>query len=284
MRSVVFFRCVILAAAAVFAVFLSGCSNTANSQKGPLDEPVVSASPDAPAGNAIDKGAGYPKLTSAVATAEIKGLDGSTYTINDKQGKILLLNLWATWCGPCRSEMPALVRMQEKHGPQGFEVIGLNTDEEEIQVINDFAAELKLNYPIAYADTALQSSMLKISKFPGIPQSFLVDRQGRLRGVFRGANPADIAKMEQVVAKLVSEESMPADQPVAAPTPDVDQAVSEQPAKGLSRRKTINKDRTETYWFGRSGNTGTTSKVLKLARLTSPGADPLGLLTNFFSV
>ena len=51
----------------------------------------------------------------------------------------MLLNLWATWCGPCRAEMPALVRMQEKHGPQGFEVIGLNTDEEEVGKINSFA-------------------------------------------------------------------------------------------------------------------------------------------------
>ena len=136
----------------------------------------------------------------------MRGLDGSVYTINDKLGKVVLLNLWATWCGPCRSEMPALVKMQEVHGPKGFEVIGLNTDEEDVQLINEFAAELKLNYPIAYADTKLQSSLVKISKFPGIPQSFLLDREGRLRGVFRGANPADIRKMEEVVAKVVNED------------------------------------------------------------------------------
>ena len=203
--NVVFQKFLFTATVSTAIVFLAACGNTASSQKGPIDESPPSSPDLAANGPSTKKGFEYPKIASAVATAEIKGLDGMVYTINDKAGKILLLNLWATWCGPCRSEMPALVRMQEKHGPQGFEVIGLNTDEEDVQTINDFAAELKLNYPLAYADTSLQSAMLKISKFPGIPQSFLLDREGRLRGVFRGANPADIAKMEEVVAKLVSE-------------------------------------------------------------------------------
>lgn len=199
-------RILLLIATVAMLVTLSGCEETASSQKGPVDEKPAPASSPTSSGNALaDVGSGYPKLASAVATAEIKALDGTTYTLNDKQGKILLLNLWATWCGPCRFEMPALVRMQEKHGPQGFEVIGLNTDDESVELINNFAAELKLNYPIAYANTKLQSDMLKISKFPGIPQSFLLDREGRLRGVFRGANPKDIAKMEEVVEKVVNE-------------------------------------------------------------------------------
>jgi cytochrome c biogenesis protein CcmG, thiol:disulfide interchange protein DsbE len=201
----VFAKLMLLAAFLSAAAFLSGCGNSVSSQKGPVDEPEQPSPAEPVNGANSSSGSGYPKLASAVATAEVKGLDGSVYTLNDKAGKVLLVNLWATWCGPCRYEVPALVRMQEKHGPQGFEVLGLNTDEEELQLINDFAAEFKINYPIAYADTKLQSSMLKISKFPGIPQSFLIDRDGRLRGVFRGANPSDIKKMEEIVAKVVSE-------------------------------------------------------------------------------
>ena len=195
-------------AAALLAVtgLLSACSDSVSSQQGPAaNEPAKASSPISANSGSSSAGSGYPKLASSVATAQIKGLDGSTYTLNDKIGNVMLVNLWATWCAPCRSEIPALVRMQEKHGPQGFEVLGLNTDDEEVQLINDFSAELKINYPIAYADTALQASMLKISKFPGIPQSFLIDRDGRLRGVFRGANPADVRKMEEVVAKVVNE-------------------------------------------------------------------------------
>ena len=202
-----------ISTAAIFVAiaFFQGCSGNESAQKVPADEPAQSSSPVRANGGGSSASSGYPKLASSVATAEIKGMDGSTYTLNDKVGKVMLVNLWATWCGPCRSEIPALVRMQEKHGPQGFEVLGLNTDDEEAQLINDFSAELKINYPIAYADTKLQASMLKISKFPGIPQSFLLDREGRLRGVFRGANPADIRKMEEVVAKVVNEPAQ--DQP-----------------------------------------------------------------------
>ncbi len=198
-------NCLLLKAVLIGLAVLQGCTNTANSQKGPIDEMPPAASENPSSGRSAPKASDYPKMATAVSTAEIKALDGSVYTLDDRQGKVLLLNLWATWCGPCRFEIPALVRLQEGLGPKGFEVIGLNTDEEPAQLIEAFSSELKVNYPMAYADTSLQSSLLKISKFPGIPQSFLIDREGRLRGVFRGANPADIAKMEEVVAKVVNE-------------------------------------------------------------------------------
>lgn len=193
----------LLAAFAVIFSGLSACTGTASSQKGPVDE---TAPPAVPAdGEVVKTKSIYPAIASAVATAEIKNLDGTAFTVNDKKGRIILLNLWATWCGPCRAEMPALVRLQDKYGSQGFEVIGLNTDDEEVEKINAFVADMKLNYPIAYADTNLQSSLIKISKFPGIPQSFLIDREGNLRGVFKSANAAEIAKLEATVEKVMSE-------------------------------------------------------------------------------
>jgi thiol-disulfide isomerase/thioredoxin len=181
----------------------SGCTNTANSQKGALDEPgtepVVSNAPVEP------KKSDYPPIASAVANADLKNLDDTTFKVADKKGKVLLLNMWATWCGPCRAEMPALVRMQDAHRDQGLEVIGLNTDDEPVEAINKFAEMMHLNYTLVWADTELQASLLKISKFGGIPQSFLIDREGNLRGVFRGANPTDIRKMEELVGKVVAE-------------------------------------------------------------------------------
>lgn len=150
----------------------------------------------------------YPPLASAVAQSDLKNLDGSTFKIADRKGKVLLINLWATWCGPCRAEMPALVRMQDAHRDKGFEVIGVDTEESDtVEDINKFAGELGLNYTLVWGDTKLQSALLNISKFPGIPQSFVVDRDGNLRGVFRGANPSDVRKMEQLVARVVGDES-----------------------------------------------------------------------------
>ena len=203
MREVIY-NLILLAVFAVVFSGLSACTNTASSESGPVNVNTPATLPET-GGDVVKKKSDYPPIASAVATAEIKKLDGTAFTVNDKKGKVMLLNLWATWCGPCRSEMPALVRMQEKHGAQGFEVLGLNTDDEDPAKINDFAATMKLNYPLAWADSGLQSSLLKISKFPGIPQSFLLDRDGNLRGVFRGANPADVAKMEETVAKLMEE-------------------------------------------------------------------------------
>lgn len=162
----------------------------------------------------------YPPLASAVAQADIKNLDGSTFKVADKKGKVVLLNMWATWCSPCRAEMPALVRMQDAYRDQGFEVIGLNTADETVEQINEFTQSMGLNYTIAWPDTRTQAELLKISKFPGIPQSFLVDRDGNLRGVFKGANPADIRKMEELVGKVVRGEDaavLPQDEPGNGP-------------------------------------------------------------------
>ncbi len=193
----------IIFAAAVSVI--TNCSSIVTSQKGPVDE-AAQPSANAPANAEPEKKkSDYPPIATAVAQADIKNLDGTTFKIADKKGKVLLLNLWATWCGPCRAEMPTLVRMQEEHRGQDFEVIGLNTDEETVEQINEFATNMKLNYTLVWADTALQTALLRISKFAGIPQSFIVDRDGNLRGVFRGANPADIKKMEELVAMIVNE-------------------------------------------------------------------------------
>lgn len=195
--------------AALFAILaitfsaLTGCSGTASSHKDPAD--------GSPAANAANSGSAkkkseYPPISEAVAQSDIKNLDGTTFKVADKKGKVLLLNMWATWCGPCRAEMPALVRMQTAYQEQGFEVIGLNTDDESVDKIGVFNDEMKLNYALVWADTKLQSDLVRISKFGGIPQSFLIDRDGNLRGVFKGANPKDIKQMEELVAKVVSGE------------------------------------------------------------------------------
>jgi len=184
---------------------LTGCSGPAASNNGTAEAP---AKPDTNAQadpEEAKKNPNYRPIEKAVDQAEIKNLDGSVFHVADKRGKVILLNMWATWCGPCRSEMPALVRMQDEHRDRGFEVIGLNTDDETVEDINTFAAQMKLNYTLVWADTALQKALLGISNFGGIPQSFIIDREGNLRGVFRGANPADIKKMEALVELVVSE-------------------------------------------------------------------------------
>jgi len=189
--------------AAAFSALTSCTRNQTNTQE-PGNQPQVSSStPDNT--QPKSKGSDYPPVPAAVASAAIKNLDGTTYTVADKKGKVILLNLWATWCSPCRGEMPELVKMQNQFGDKDFEVIGLNTDDEPASVINSFRDQMKLNYTLVWGDTALQGELLKISKFPGIPQSFLIDREGRLRGVFTGGSPKTVGQMAETVGNVVSE-------------------------------------------------------------------------------
>ena len=194
-----------LLAAAI--VGLVGCSDTVTSQKGPSDGSPANGSNNTQTkvDEAKKQNPNYRPIEKAIDEAEIKAVDGTTFRVADKRGKIILLNLWATWCGPCRAEMPVLVRMQENYRGRDFEVIGLNTDDETPEEINEFAGKMKLNYTLAWSDTALYTALLRISKFGGIPQSFIIDRDGNLRGVFRGAGPADIKKMEELVELILNE-------------------------------------------------------------------------------
>ena len=190
----------------VLAVVFSGLTGCGGSNS--VVEAPNGTSGNAPAENKPDtaKKSEFPPLASAVAQSEMKNLDGTTSKVADRKGKVLLLNMWATWCGPCRGEMPELVKMQDEHRDKGFEIIGLNTDDGDTkEMIDEFAAEMKLNYTLVWADTAMQNGLLKISNFNGIPQSFLIDRDGNLRGVFKGGGRSEVKKMEELVAKVVAE-------------------------------------------------------------------------------
>jgi len=192
----------------IFIVFvivfsaLTGCGGSTSNENTGTSEAPASGTPEVAKEKTPSE---YPPLVSSVAQADIKNLDGSTFKIADKKGKVLLLNMWATWCGPCRGEMPTLVKMQNEYGDKGFEVIGLNSDDEGADQIQQFAQTMNLNYTLAWPDTKTQVELLKISKFQGIPQSYLIDRDGYLRGVFTGGGAQTVQKMEELVPKVVSE-------------------------------------------------------------------------------
>ena len=91
---------------------------------------------------------GYPLAPSAIRNAEFELIDGGTFRLADQQGKVTLINLWATWCGPCRNEMPELVKLEEKYKNQGFQVIGLDVDPEPLEMIEPFAKKMGINYKL----------------------------------------------------------------------------------------------------------------------------------------
>ena len=153
-----------------------------------------------------DTGSGYPKAPAAIANAEVELIDGGSFKLGDAGGKVILINLWATWCGPCRNEMPELVKMQEMYGSRGFEVIGLDVGPEPLDLIRPFAEKMKLNYKLGWASEELVGGFFDISQRNGIPQSFLFNREGELTGVYFGGGPGVIEKMKENVAILMKEQ------------------------------------------------------------------------------
>lgn len=192
---------------------LTGCGNTANMAKGPQAESPapsnvnISGSNGPSANNNVSaepSDSAFPPPPSVLTEAEIKNIDGTTFKLEDRKGQVVLLNLWATWCGPCRGEMPHLVEMQNKYSDKNFKVIGLNTDDEGIDEIKEFAAEMKLNYELAWIDQKTTMALFRYTRFSAIPQTFLIDRDGRLRNVFTGGGPRIIGLMKEAVEKTVN--------------------------------------------------------------------------------
>jgi thiol-disulfide isomerase/thioredoxin len=187
----------------------SGTSNTSVNTETANTTGNTAAPANASTDVATDKApSDYPPLAPSIAQAELKTMDGSTFKLADKKGKVILINLWATWCGPCLAEMPSFVKMQETYGPQGFEILGLDTDDESDTLmadVNKVIKEKNINYPIVFSDTKTQAAFLNISKFGGIPQSFLVDGDGNLRAVFKGSNKENVVKIEEIVSGLVGQ-------------------------------------------------------------------------------
>jgi thiol-disulfide isomerase/thioredoxin len=106
----------------------------------------------------------------------VMDLDGREISPASLRGKVVIVNFWATWCGPCRAEIPDLVALQEKY-KDTLQVIGISEDEAGVEVVKRFAAEHKVNYPVAMMTPELEKL------FPGIsalPTSFILDRQSRV--------------------------------------------------------------------------------------------------------
>ncbi len=148
---------------------------------------------------------GYPAPPATIENAEFKLLDGGTFNLKASKGKVILINLWATWCGPCRKEMPELVKMQDKYRDKGFEIIGLDTDPESPEEIKEFAEKMNLNYKLGWAENEMVNEFFKLAQMNGIPQSFLINREGKLTGMFRGGGSSVVEKMKETVEEIVNE-------------------------------------------------------------------------------
>jgi thiol-disulfide isomerase/thioredoxin len=108
---------------------------------------------------------------------ELPTLDGKNLKLSDLRGKGVLLNFWATYCGPCKIEMPWFVELQKEYGPQGFQIIGVAMDDASNEDIAKFVKEMGVNYPILIGKESVGQSYGGVGV---LPTTFFVDRDGKL--------------------------------------------------------------------------------------------------------
>ena len=162
--------------------------------------PRAQAQTSAPEAPAVQPGvtAEAPKfLPDEVTGRELRDLSGRAFRLGDFRGRVYVINLWATWCGPCRMEIPGLNRVYEDYRARGVEFVGLTTEnpEEASETVRDFVEEFGMTYRVAWGDreTLLKLFAWSASQRPGrstaIPQTFVVAADGRVVLYVRGYNP-----------------------------------------------------------------------------------------------
>ena len=130
-------------------------------------------------------------FAQGILETEIQGVDGKAFHLADYKGKVVVLDLWATWCGPCRVEIPHLNTIKDQYGAKGVEVIGLTNEDPETdgQKVRDFARDLKINYKLGWATPTLWVSL---GRAQSIPQTYVLGRDGRPVRFFAGFTPQSL--------------------------------------------------------------------------------------------
>ena len=113
----------------------------------------------------------------------LKDIRGRTVRLSNYKGKVVLLNFWATWCPPCRAEMPDLIRMQREYRSKGLRVIGITYQPEEIGEVRQFVRKLGVNYPIALGTKDIKTLF---DETETLPVTIIIDRQGNVRERIEG--------------------------------------------------------------------------------------------------
>ena len=170
----------------ILATMIS-CRKESTATTAGQDSPSAAAQPAEGTGSE----GGRPSVGAPMPEFEAKYLDGKAFRISEQRGRVVLLNIWATWCGPCRYEIPELKKLQEQHGGEKFDVVGVSVDDaDQAAEVSNFAEGHRINYPIVHDPAAKLAEMFQTSV---IPTSALIDRNGRIVwyhiGIVRSADP-----------------------------------------------------------------------------------------------
>jgi thiol-disulfide isomerase/thioredoxin len=126
-----------------------------------------------------------------VPNLELNAINGEQWSLHANRGSVIVLNFWATWCQPCRTEMPLLVKVADEYADRGVKVVGVALDEGGIELIRKFVAEYKIDYPILTPPA--DSPLFGMSS---LPTTLLIDAEGRLEEKYTGAVPENVLRAD----------------------------------------------------------------------------------------
>ena len=129
----------------------------------------------------------------------LKDEDGKTVQLSDYRGKVVLLNFWATWCGPCKIEIPWFVEFERTHKDEGFAVVGISMDEDGWPAVKPFISDAGINYRILMGNDSIAQLYGGVDS---LPTTFIIDREGRIHAKYLGAT--DVSVIDKAVSDLLA--------------------------------------------------------------------------------
>jgi thiol-disulfide isomerase/thioredoxin len=131
----------------------------------------------------------------------LKSASGENIRLSEYRGQVVLINFWASWCGPCRQEMPHLDAIHKKYEPMGFTVFGVNVEQDR-KMADKILRDIPVSFPILFDDSNLVSELYDVD---AMPVTVLVDRNGDIRFMHRGYKPGYESEYEKQVRTLIKE-------------------------------------------------------------------------------
>lgn len=123
----------------------------------------------------------------------LENTEGKTVKLEDLKGKVIVLNFWATWCPPCRAEIPDFIKVYDKYKSKGVEILGVSLDHKGWEVVRPFVKSNKINYPVLLGDQRIAQAYGNIRS---IPTTFIIDRKGKVVDQHVGAmSEKDLVKL-----------------------------------------------------------------------------------------